>query len=571
MLKKYFTLLLVILSFAAFSQPITAITGGTLIEVQTGKTIPDAVVLLQGDKILAVGKKGKLKVPAEATLIDATGKWIMPGMIDGHIHFFQSGGLYTRPDGMNLSAFHPYAKDQQWIRDNKADLMRRYLACGITTVIDVGGPMSNYSMRNWCDSTALSPNALVTGPLVSTYLPPNLDKNDPPIVKVTNEEEARALVRKQLPFKPDFIKIWYIVLQGQSAEKTLPIIKAAIEEAHANNLKIAVHATQYNTAKLAVEAGCDILVHSIDDAVADEAFIRLLVEKKVTYIPTLIVARKYRESFTQQHYMSAHDFAYANPFMLGSLFDLQHLSGKELSIDYKKLRTRLTVFNKADTNMLTSLKLLSNAGVNIASGTDAGNIGTMHASSYLPELLAMESAGLSTMQVLQAGTINAAKGFGKAGLLGSVEKGKLADLLILRKNPLDNLSNLDSLDQVIHRGLLIRPDTLLAVTPEILVQQQLNAYNARDIDAFLAPYSDSVAIYDFPGKISVKGKAEMRKAYAGMFQNIKNLHCQLVNRIIQDNTVIDHESITGFGPNLVSGIAIYKIAKGKIAEVYFIQ
>ena len=176
MLKKYFTLLLVILSFAAFSQPITAITGGTLIEVQTGKTIPDAVVLLQGDKILAVGKKGKLKVPAEATLIDATGKWIMPGMIDGHIHFFQSGGLYTRPDGMNLSAFHPYAKDQQWIRDNKADLMRRYLACGITTVIDVGGPMSNYSMRNWCDSTALSPNALVTGPLVSTYLPPNLDE-----------------------------------------------------------------------------------------------------------------------------------------------------------------------------------------------------------------------------------------------------------------------------------------------------------------------------------------------------------------------------------------------------------
>lgn len=560
-------------AFACYAQaqPITAITGGTLIDVVSGKPMPDAVILLQGDRITGVGKKGKLIIPSNATVVDATGKWIMPGMIDGHIHFFQSGGLYTRPDAVNLNAFSAYEKDQQWIKDNRADLMRRYVACGITSVMDVGGPMSNFAVRNWCDSNPHAPNAFVTGPLISTYQPPNLDKNDPPIIKVKNEQEARDLVKKQLPFKPDFIKIWYIVLPGEDAASTLPIVKATIEEAHANGLKVAVHATEYRTAQLAVEAGCDILVHSIDDKVADADFIRLLQAKKITYIPTLIVARKYREAFTQQHEFTAQDFKYANPFVLGTLTDLQHLHGKGLPFDYQKIRKALPLYNKEDSNMLFSLKLLSDAGINIVTGTDAGNIGTHHASSYLTELKAMASSGMSALKILQAGTINAARGFGKDMLLGSVEKGKLADLLILDKNPLDNIDHLTTISKVIHRGMMIQPDTLLPATPEILAQQQLNAYNARDMEAFLAPYSDSVVIYGFPNTLLSRGKEAMRSGYTDMFRNTKALHCQLVKRIVLGNTVIDEESVTGFGPSPVRAVAVYTISKGKISEVRFIQ
>jgi predicted amidohydrolase YtcJ len=93
----------------------------------------------------------------------------MPGMIDAHIHFFQSGGLYTRPDGMNLSAVYPYEKDQQWIKNNLTGLMARYLACGITTVVDVGGPFSNYEVRKSVNANPKAPDAWVTGPLISTY------------------------------------------------------------------------------------------------------------------------------------------------------------------------------------------------------------------------------------------------------------------------------------------------------------------------------------------------------------------------------------------------------------------
>jgi imidazolonepropionase-like amidohydrolase len=548
-----------------------AVTGATFINTANGKVIDNAVILVEGDRIKDVGRADKVKIPAGAKIIDAAGKWILPGMVDGHIHFFQSGGLYTRPDAVNVSSFYPYEKDQQWLKDNRADLMRRYLACGITSVVDVGGPFSNFDVRTYCNSTATAPNAFVTGPLISTYQPMNLDKNDPPIVKVKNEEEARELVRKQLPYKPDFIKIWYIVLPGQSAEKTLPIVKATIDEAHKNNLKVAVHATEYITATLAVQAGCDILVHSIDDKPADAAFIELLKARKITYIPTMIVGQKYRETFTQQHNLSQHDFKYANPFALGTLFDLQHLQGKGLPFDYKKMRAARRVINEEDSLMRISLKLVSAAGINVATGTDAGNIGTQHGSSYLAELLAMRDAGMSNMQVLAAGTINAARGFGKDSLIGSLEKGKLADFIILDKNPLDDLNNLDFISTVVHRGNIIATDTLLAISPEILVQQQLNAYNNRDIEAFLAPYSDSVEIYQFPAKLLLKGKEKMRPDYAGMFQRVKVLHCKLVNRVVEGNTVIDQESVTGFGPDAFKAIAIYKISKGKIQQVYFIQ
>lgn len=548
-----------------------AISKVNVVNVLTGKLDIDQTVLIDSQRIMASGPSKKIKLPANATLIDGSGKYLMPGMTDAHIHFFQSGGLYTRPDGVNLNAIYPYEKDQQWVKDNLYNQMARYLACGITTVIDVGGPMSNYQIRDSVNARYTAPQAWVTGPLVSTALPPNLDKKDPPIVKVNNAEEARELVRKQLPFKPDFIKIWYIVLPGQKAEATLPIIKAAIDETHANGLKITVHATQYETAKLAVGAGADILVHSVDDKVLDNELLQLMKTKGTVYIPTLLVAQNYNRTFTQQFNFTAHDFQYADPFMLGSLMDLQHIEKGKSPIDYKRLRPRMHVPDKEDSTMLTNIKLAQDAGVLVVTGTDAGNIGTHHASSYYAELLAMKQAGLSNTAIIRAATINAAKGFGKDKDYGSVEKGKIADLLLLEKDPLQDLTVLSNIHTVIHRGVPMQPQQLLPVSPAILAQQQLNAYNARDIEGFLAPYSDSVRIYMFPNQLIAQGKSAMRQQYAGMFEQVKELHCQLVSRMVEGDTVIDQENVTGFGDKPLKAIAIYKIRNNKIAEVYFMQ
>ena len=546
------------------------ITHVNVVNVITQKIDAEQTVVIDNDRITAVAPAKKLKIPAGAFIIDASGKYLMPGMTDAHIHFFQSGSLYTRPDAVNLNSVYSYEKDQQWIKDNQADLMARYLACGITTVIDVGGPMSNYAIRSQLDTTILAPNAFVTGPLISTYLPPNLDTKDPPIIKVTTEQEARELVKKQLPYKPDFIKIWYIDLPNQRAATNLPIVKAAIEESHANGLKVAVHATEYETAKLAVGAGADILVHSVADKMLDNDLLQLMKSRNVVYIPTLVVMDGYDRTFTQQFNFTSHDLKYSNPFMLGTLTDLQHL-GDKVPFDYLKMRNPFHIPNKEDSTMLTNLKLAQQAGILVVSGTDAGNIGTQHAASFRNELLAMQQAGLSNWEIILSATINAAKGFGKEKDYGSIEKGKIADLLLLDSDPVKDLNVPASIRTVVHRGVIIEPQLLLTPTPEMLVQQQLNAYNARNIDAFLEPYSDSVAIYNFNGKLLTKGKDQLRKQYSGFFDKSADLHCQILNRMVQGNTVIDQENVTITGRKPFGGIAVYTIEHNKISTVHFID
>ncbi len=563
----------VFLSFLSFSQTNspTAFIHVTIVNVNTGKLDADQTIVIDSNRISLVGPFKKIKIPENAKQVDATGKYAIPGLIDAHIHFFQSGGLYTRPDGFNLMPIYPYEKDQQWIKDNLSPLMNRYLAAGITTVVDVGGPFSNYDIRKKVNADKLSPNAWVTGPLISTYQPPHLDKKDPPIVKVNTPEEARELVRKQIPYHPDFIKIWYIVLDGQKAESNLPIVKAAIDESHANGLKVAVHATEFETAKLAVENGADILVHSVDNKLIDESFIQLLKSKNVVYIPTLIVAQNYNRVFTQQFNFTSYDLKIGDPVQIGSLMDLQHIDKAKSQLDYKKLRSRLPIPGKEDTVMASNLLLLQQKGGLISAGTDAGNIGTQHASSFFDELLAMKNAGLSNWEIIRSATINTAKGFGKEKDFGSIEKGKVADIVLLEKDPTSDLNSLMTPSTVVHRGISLDPKQLLPNTPAILAQQQLNAYNLRNLEAFLEPYSDSVEIYEFPAKLITKGKAAMRKEYEGMFKTVVDLHCEVTERIVEGNTVIDHEKVTGFGPQPVKAIAIYHIENGKIAKVYFIQ
>lgn len=107
---------------------------------------------------------------------------------------------------------------------------------------------------------------------------------------------------------------------------------------------------------------------------------------------------------------------------------------------------------------------------------------------------------------------------------------------------------------------------------EQLAQQQLDAYNKRDIEAFLAPYADSVAVYMYPNQLMYKGKETMRQQYAGMFANTPDLFCKLQNRMVLANTVIDHELVTfdKLQPPM-QAIAVYTINSDKIVAVRFIM
>ncbi len=541
-----------------------------VINVETGEITQNTNVYIKDGKIHSVGTT----LPRMHTKeYDCTGNWLIPGLIDSHIHMFQSGGIYTRPDIIDLQKFRDYETETKWVWDNTSDFLKRYLRCGITSVIDMGGPFENFKKREEFSDNTEFPNIFVTGPLISTYQPEAFMIDDSPILKVKTKEEAIKLVRKELKYKPDFIKIWYIARYDETAEQNFDIIKATIEESHKHNLKVAVHATELNTAKLALKAGADILVHSIDDPVDDE-FIALMKKNNAVYIPTLVVHKNYSKTFLMEPEITDEDLAFANPFTLGSIFDLFHLPDLDLVESIKRMaftRSQQQISLKQEEIRKQNLLKLSEAGIIIATGTDAGNIGTQHASSYYDELDKMKQAGLSNREILLASTLHAAKVLDKDNYLGTIEENKLADMLVLNENPLDDLNALKNIKYVIKAGKLHQADKILNITPEELVQMQVNAYNARNLNAFMNCYANDVEAYSIDGKLLFSGADAMRKRYIALFKSSPNLHCEIKNRIVHGNTVIDYEKVTGFrGNKTVQAIAIYTIENNKIKTIRFI-
>tara|TARA_R110002072_G_scaffold239130_2_gene396858 strand:- start:501 stop:2189 length:1689 start_codon:yes stop_codon:yes gene_type:complete len=561
-----------------FSQ--THITNVTIADVEKQRWIPNQTVIIKDDRIVNIQKSSKIKIPESAIVINGTDKYVLPGLTDAHIHFFQSGGLYTRPDVIDLQKDMPYQKEIDYSHETMEELLHRYLQNGITNVIDVGTTINFLKQRELFKNNDDVPSIYMTGPLLTTYEPSvykNL-KDDEPFNLVKTVEDGINIVQEQLQYQPDFIKIWYIVgadgLEKEaSARKNLPIVKAIIDEAHKNNLKVAVHATQRITAQLAVENGCDFLVHSVDDEILKADFVQLMKKNKTILCPTLIVHGGYVNTFGQTINPSDHELLKADPHQLGSLLDLKHLPDSLLINNYKKMansKEGVARLSKADSISMANLKILSDSGVLIATGTDAGNIGTLHASSYLAELQTMKKSGMSNWKILQASTINGAKILDKENEFGTVGIGKKANLIILDDNPIEAIENITKIHRVINKGVVFNPDELIKDTPADLAQRQLNAYNFRNIDAFLEPYAEDVEVYNYPDKLLFKGKEAMRKNYSQMFENTPNLHCELLGRIVQGNIVIDQERVQ-FGDKIVEAVAIYHVENNKINKVYFID
>lgn len=579
-MKKNYILIFALLltSYSLLAQ--TYITNVSIADVDKQKLIPDQTVVITDGLISNIQKSNKVKIPESADVIDGTGKYLFPGLVDAHIHFSQNGGLYTRPDAIDLRKYKAYDQEIALARADMEAKLKRYLQNGITTVIDVGSTFNFLNQRNDLKGKKDMPEIFITGPLLTTYQPTQLANlgNDGPFILTQTIEEGSKGVQQQLPFKPDFIKIWYIAGAdglgiAESARKNLPIVKAIIDEAHKNNLKVAVHATERVTAQLAIENGADFLVHSVEDEIVKDDFVALMKKNKVVLCPTLIVPRGYLDTFGQKLNFSTYELRNADPYQLGTLLDLKHVPETRLIESYKGYANDQKTIDKlklSDSIAMVNLKKLSDAGVLIVTGTDAGNIGTLHASSYLAELKAMQNSGMSNWKIIQASTLNGAKIFGKEDQFGTVGIGKRANLLLLDANPIDDIENVTKINTVFNKGEAFKPDDLLQDSPADLAQRQLNAYNFRNIEAFLEPYADDVEVYSYPDKLLYKGKETMRKEYAGMFEKIPDLHCELKGRIVQGNIVIDKERVN-IGTQIIEAVAIYHIENNKIKKVYFIQ
>jgi imidazolonepropionase-like amidohydrolase len=537
-----------------------AIRGATVIDTVGTRDVDNATVVVRDGRIVSVARGGK--APKGARVIEARGQYLIPGLIDGHVHFFQSGGLYTRPDALDLRSEVPYTAEVEGIQRRIGDTFARYVAAGVTGAVDMGGPFWNFNLRAVAAMRPDAPRLWIAGPLLSPVQPAELVTEDPPILEIATVEDARRQAQAQIARRTDFLKFWYIVGKDGPAEARARL-DAMIAEADRAGVQAAVHATELETARAAVAAGADVLVHGVDDSDVDEAFVAAVKAKRVVYIPTLIVHGRYGAVYGGRNPLTPFERAQGQPEVARTFEAIDPAKlptwGAQASAHLGGLLPRLQ----------RNLMRMHKAGVPIVMGTDAGNVGTLHAVSVPAEMAAMAEAGMPPRAVLASATIAAARMLKAERDLGSVEKGKIADLVLLREDPRKDVRAVTSVALVLRAGRVIEP-VAAAESPEALVQRQLEAYNAWNLDAFAGTYADDLTIWDLGPKDSgpmMTGMAKLREEYAGLFEKVKP-KVEVLKRVTMGPWVIDHER-GDFGGQILEAAAVYLVDQGRIRRVWF--
>ncbi|MBI5069537.1 MAG: amidohydrolase family protein [Deltaproteobacteria bacterium] len=524
-----------------------------------GTVLPDALVLVDGNRIAAVGPARGVAVPPGTPVLGDAAKWILPGLVDAHVHLFQSGGLYARPDLVDLTARVPYPRERAAVRAGIEDTLRRTLRSGITSVLDAGGPMWNFEVRALAARTPLAPRVAVAGPLLSPVARPQLDAGDPPVLRVTDPGVARALVRTQASLRPDLVKLLWLVPPGSTVESWRPVARAAIQEAHRLGLRVGVHAAELATARAAVAEGADLLCHDVDDAEVDGAFIEALRARGTVYVSTLVAQEATAQVFRRQLRFSALALEVADPAAVASVsdpFPLPEPFRAEAPTGVRPAAARNVV-------------RLARAGIPVAAGSEAGDIGVFHGTALHRQLQLLVEAGLSRGEALAAATAGAARALGRADELGAVQVGKLADLLVLEASPLEALRNTTRIHAVVKDGTWRRPAEILPRTAADVVQAQHSAWNAGDLDGLLSTFADDAQVRSVSGGLLATGKEAIGERFARVLADRPRGRVRVLERRGEGpGVVLDHEEMSGWGPEpLDLGWVRYEVEEGRIRRL----
>ena len=288
---------------------------------------------------------------------------------------------------------------------------------------------------------------------------PQLDLGDPPIIRIESPQAARELVARELPRKPDYIKVWYIHQPGDDLAAQEAIVRATADAAHAARLRLAVHATELVVAKSALRAGADYLVHSVQDEPVDEEFISMARARHILYCPTLFVTLGYSYALSGLWQPTEAEQRLADPEILARLHLPHGTATDRLPERMVKLMSEQREPPPPAVAMQNLLRVW-NAGITVVMGTDAGNIGTVHGPSVFREMDLMQRSGLTPLQILRSATVNGALTLGVPDL-GRIAPGRLADLVVLDADPLTDLTNLSRASYVIRDGQTFRPAELM--------------------------------------------------------------------------------------------------------------
>ena len=212
------TALLAVAAISAVPQavPLIVVDHATIIDGTGRPAIKNGAIVIQGERIQQIGTRENITPGPGTMVIDATGKFVIPGLIDAHVHFDQSGDVFTRPDAVDLRKVRSYADELTWTKARLPVTFMRYLASGVTSVVDMGGPLWTFEVRDRATKATNAPRVAVAGPLISTASELQFVETDPPVIVATSPGMARDLVRQNARRHPDLTKILFIRGGGES-------------------------------------------------------------------------------------------------------------------------------------------------------------------------------------------------------------------------------------------------------------------------------------------------------------------------------------------------------------------
>jgi imidazolonepropionase-like amidohydrolase len=390
----------------AQSGPVRAFTGLTLIDGTDRQPVANATILVRDGKVVAAGPASSVSVPAGAERVSLAGKTVIPGLINAHGHV-----------------------------NTPADL-RTYAAYGITTVYSLGGePASVFAARAEQNTPALDrARVFVSGPVLTP----------------TTADEARTQVAGVADQKVDMVKIRVDDNLGTAQKMSPEVYRAVIDEAHKRGLRVATHLFYLADAKLLMDAGTDLVAHSVRDAEVDAAFIASMKRRNVCVSPTLMreVSTFVYES-KPAFFSDSLFLAHANKEWMATVQQPARMEAMRTSQSAQRYKAALEVAKK-------NLKILSDAGVPIAMGTDTGPMGRFQGYFELMEIEMMVQAGLTPRQALVSATRDAARCMKIDTELGTLETGKWADFVVLDASPLSNIANIRRISSVWTAGNRVR-------------------------------------------------------------------------------------------------------------------
>ncbi len=424
--------------------PPTAFTGATVIDGTGAEPVADADLVMRDGEIACVGE---CEIGDDVHVIDATGKWIMPGLVDGHVHYSQTGWADGRPDATDVRDRFPYAEVQADLRANPERFHRSYLCSGVTAVFDVGGHPWTWSLPDATEQSTSAPHVAAAGPLLSTVehdilnLPASRQ-----IVPMMDQESARAAAEMVAAHESDAVKVWGVMPPGQR-ESVRERLGVAADVSRESGIPLIVHATTLAGAKDALRAGAHLLVHSVEDDVVDSEFLELARDAGTFYNPTLTVREGYVELLSREFAEDDVDLECVDPATLRKA----RLTDSLPPVDGLDVAAYAERAAEGYATTVENLERVHEAGIPIVTGTDAGNPLTLHGPAINYEMEAMVEAGLTPMEVLVASTRNGARAMGREDF-GTVEPGMIADLLVLDADPLAEIRNAREVALVVRAG-----------------------------------------------------------------------------------------------------------------------